>query len=204
MERRAEPRGETLGIDARGRGPITVRRLTPRDRMIVAALLCRLSDTTWGLRYMRPLSRSAAQIAAETERIAGGDQSQRMVLLAVVGGAHGEQVVAIAELVCDQDKPSGELAIVVSDEEQRQGIGRALVRRLASEARARGLTSLRIDTLAENRAMLALIRGLGAPQTVDYCRGEVRVVVDLRLWPPLRRPNGIWSLVNVDLGGILL
>jgi GNAT superfamily N-acetyltransferase len=159
--------------------PVVVRRLGPGDRLLVARLLGRLSDTSWWLRYQTPRSRSAEVLAAETERIASADPSRHTTLLAVAHRGGAEEAVAMAELVRAAHGSSAELAIVVLDAEQRRGIGGELVQRLIGIAREQGLASLHIDSLAENRGMLALIRGIRAPHTIVRGWGEVRATVEL-------------------------
>lgn len=148
------------------------------DAVLVEALLHRLSADTWHRRFMTSALPTEYSIATEMARMAQRDALQHIVVLALVSANMGEEALGIAELVCD---PAGmaELAIVVRDDRQRQGIGRALLRRSLKVARARGVRRLVVDTLSDNLAMLALIREIDAPQTTQRSRGEVRIVVDL-------------------------
>ena len=50
-----------------------------------------------------------------------------------------------------------EIGVVVADAWQGQGVGSALVGALISRAQARGVTSLIMDVLPDNRQMLAMI-----------------------------------------------
>ena len=68
-----------------------------------------------------------------------------------------------------------EFAVAVADTWQRQGLGRALVQRLAVHARASGLQRLHGSVLPGNEAMLQLMAGLGAKLHDDGA------VVDARL-----------------------
>jgi len=54
-----------------------------------------------------------------------------------------------------------EIAFAVIDEYQRRGIGRALMRHLASIARAAGLQTLIAEVLPENTPMLQLFKTSG-------------------------------------------
>lgn len=57
---------------------------------------------------------------------------------------------------------AAEFAVSVADAWQRQGLGQALLRRLAAHARASGIGQLIGTVMPENAAMLGLAQGLGA------------------------------------------
>ncbi len=71
-----------------------------------------------------------------------------------------ESIVANAEYVVNPDGVA-ELAVVVSDDWQGQGLGRRLIQRLQQLARAGRLHGMRGDVLSENRRMLAIMRDCG-------------------------------------------
>jgi len=71
-----------------------------------------------------------------------------------------EMIVANAEYVVN-DEDIAELAVVVADDWQGQGLGRRLIQRLQQLARSRRLRGMRGDVLSENRRMLAIMRGCG-------------------------------------------
>ena len=76
---------------------------------------------------------------------------------------------AVARLVADAryvrnvvQPDEAEFAIVVADDWQSLGLGRALMARLADHARRNGVSAIFGDVLTENRRMIVLMRGLGA------------------------------------------
>jgi methylglyoxal synthase len=76
----------------------------------------------------------------------------------------GDEPVGMAHAWIDEHG-SAELGIIVSREVRRQGVGRRLVDRLATELRARGVAQLCAYTLAENVGFDALARSLGMTRT---------------------------------------
>jgi len=85
-------------------------------------------------------------------------------LVATVGGViigHGMAVDRPADRSAGRTAPPEgrvtEIGVVVADAWQAQGVGSALVRALISRAQARGVTSLIMDVLPDNRQMLAMI-----------------------------------------------
>lgn len=71
-------------------------------------------------------------------------------------------LLAEARYVVDADTRCAEFALAVADDWQGQGLGRALLQRLALHARAEGLAMLEGSVRPDNEPVLALVRGLGA------------------------------------------
>jgi len=115
--------------------------------------------------------------------------------LANVAPAHGAAYVVVdgegeirgeARFYLDAERTGAEFALVVDPGLLGIGIGRALMRRLISEARHRGLHELWGSVLAENALMLDFSQRLGASrETMPDEPGIVRVRFDLSL--PLAR-----------------
>jgi RimJ/RimL family protein N-acetyltransferase len=164
-------------ITRRGR-QVIVRQATPADTALLAELLSRLSERTRWLRYAspHPLWGEAAQ--REAARMAQARPPQQITLVAIMQGYSGEEAVAIAELVRDFENPAaGEVAFLVRDDEQRNGIGVALASRLVQLARAAGITALRAEIQGENWAMQRLVRRLGLPFTATFSGGEAQLLL---------------------------
>jgi len=117
--------------------------------------------------------------------------------LANVATAHGAAYVVVdgdgeirgeGRFYIDREKPSGEFALIVDPTLLGIGIGRALMRRLVSDARRRGLRELWGSVLAENALMLDFSQRLGAArESMMDEPGVVRVRFDLSRPLPRRR-----------------
>jgi GNAT superfamily N-acetyltransferase len=94
--------------------------------------------------------------------------SPAMMRMLAGGGDHMYAVVAVEDgviighaMASDTTSPGGswvtEIGVVVTDARQGQGVGSALIRTLAARARARGITTVTMEVLAENRKMLEII-----------------------------------------------
>lgn len=109
--------------------------------------------------------------------------------LANVSPTHGAAYVVVddageirgeARFYIDAEKPSAEFAVIVDPTLLGMGIGRALMRRLISDAKRRGLRELWGSVLAENALMLDFSQRLGASrETMQDEPGIVRVRFDL-------------------------
>ena len=157
--------------------PVLVRQGAPADTDALVRMYRRLSERSIRLRYGAPrYGISDAALQAEMARAVGA----QICLLGSVGEDGAQSVIALLQLVpLPHDPGTAEVAIVVRDDYQRQGIGRALCRRIGELARARGVRRLQIDMLAENLPVLRLIQSMGARYTSETRRGETRVMIVL-------------------------
>ena len=71
----------------------------------------------------------------------------------------GEEIIGLASYHRSKSDPAtAEVAIVVEDAWQHHGIGRRMVRHLATVAAARGVHQFHAEVLADNRSATGLIR----------------------------------------------
>lgn len=159
---------------------VSVRQAMAADTFLLADLLGRLSDRARYLRYMRSGNFSAEAIWLEAKRMTQGHPLDHLTLVATIRPNEDDEAIAAAELVRDRQEPSvGEIALVVRDDEQQQGIGSFLLWRLICSAQHSGITSLRASMLAENRAVLRLIRTLELPYTAATRYGETQILISV-------------------------
>jgi GNAT superfamily N-acetyltransferase len=159
---------------------VAVRQGSAADATMLAELLGRLSERARHLRYMSPRRFSVDGIWNEAMRMTRGHPFDHTTLVATMRTSEYDEAVAVAELVRDQANPTtGEIALVVRDDAQRQGIGSFLLRHLVHAAQHNGITRLSANMLAENAIMLRLIGGLGLPFTATTSYGETHALIAL-------------------------
>ena len=152
-------------------GQVLVRPLLPGDRPAVEALFGRLSPESRALRFHS----AGYRIDARTiDLITSGH-----VLVAELNG----ELVALASYHPLRDPATAEMAIVVDDAEQGRGIGTAVFECLSRAARRAGIRRFLAEVVATNRAMLALLAGLGFTVTRRFAHGVIEATVDLRVDP---------------------
>jgi GNAT superfamily N-acetyltransferase len=157
---------------------LTMRPIERGDAGLVGGLLMRLSEPTCWLRYSRPRLAPVA-VQREVERMLRRDGAGAIVLLATVRcDDSAEEAVALAELMATRGE-TAEVAILVRDEYQGQGLGSALMAQIVRQAVSQGLRTLRFDIRRENTAMQCLVRGLGLPYRGEYWPEEICLWVDL-------------------------
>jgi GNAT superfamily N-acetyltransferase len=145
---------------------ITVRPLRSGEADVVQAVFDRLGPQS---RLLRFGGAKNVLTAAELSELSLVDD-RRHVLVALVDGVP----VGIARLV--RDGSEAEVAVAVGDRWQRRGVGSVLADRLAADARAAGIASLRARIHAENRASLALMSRMTRCLKTRACGAQLEVV----------------------------
>ncbi|GAB3990010.1 hypothetical protein GCM10029978_116750 [Actinoallomurus acanthiterrae] len=117
-------------------------------------LRMRLSRRSLYHRFFAGTPRIPAFYADTLDRV---DHENRDAVIAVAG----PEVVGIAEYTRDTALPwVADIAVVVADPWQRQGVATRLIADLAGSARRHGVTELRADVLAGNHGARAAIHNL--------------------------------------------
>jgi GNAT superfamily N-acetyltransferase len=155
-------------------GALTVRPITATDAPALVALHARLSADTIYRRYFGARPHLSP---ADVQRFTRVVEDWRFALVAV---REPDDLVAVARYEGSPGEQRAEIAVVVDDALQRQGVGRALLLRLVDVATVRGLDALVADVLGANRAMLGLLRGLGLPSQTTVDHDTHTVTLDLR------------------------
>ena len=176
MRLRSQRRPKAMPRRIHGRS-LTMRPIEATDAGLVGDLLMGLSEHACWLRYSRPRLPVAA-VQCEVERMLRRDGVGAIALLATMRWDSAEEAVALAELVAT-DGETAEVAIVVRDDYQGQGLGSALMCQIVRQAVSLGLHTLRFDMGRENIAMLCLVRGLGLPYRREDWPDEICLWVDL-------------------------
>jgi GNAT superfamily N-acetyltransferase len=149
---------------------IAIRRAGPEDLPAARAMHRRCSPATLAKRYHGPV--------ADADRYLEHLLSPRFGQTLAVETASG-RIAALAHLLWDGDET--EVALLVEDGWQHQGIGAELLRRLTVLAAEAGCGSVYAVTQATNTAMVATMRRLGLP--LDYQVEDGTLVITATLAP---------------------
>lgn len=139
---------------------IVIRPIRPEDAKAVQQLMENLSEES---KYFRFMYRISTLTTAMLVRFTQIDYDREMALVAVSQDSNQNdgQLLGIARYTSNTDKHSCEFALTVSDDCQRQGIGRRLMQHLMNAARDRGLELIEGDVLKNNHKMHKLCKNLG-------------------------------------------
>jgi GNAT superfamily N-acetyltransferase len=156
---------------------VFIRPIQPSDKAMLAAGLTRLSEATVQKRFLGPKPKLTK---GELRYLTEVDGLDHHALVAVVPAWDGA-IVAVARSIRLVDQPAdAEAAIVVADDLQGKGLGKALARMLADHARANGIRRIHATMLSQNPPALALMRVI-AERLSDggHQQGVHEIVADL-------------------------
>ena len=142
---------------------VAVRPIRPEDEPLVKRFHETLSEASVYMRYQNMMKLSTRVAHARLARICFNDYDREMALVVELGGSSaGERsIIAIGRLVKLPGTASAEIAILVSDRYQRQGLGSELVARLVAIARDEGLCEVKATMIATNAVMRHVFQRLG-------------------------------------------
>jgi GNAT superfamily N-acetyltransferase len=165
------------GVDAvrADGGLVHIRTATPDDLTALTELHDRASDRSLYLRFFSAGRECAHHYLPSLVRPADGDHHTLLALM-------GDRVVGVAEFerVSAED---AEVALLIDDEQQREGIGTLLIEHLAEAARDDGYRCFVAEALAENLTVLRLFTDLGLPIEHKFDGGSVQVRIQLQIGP---------------------
>jgi RimJ/RimL family protein N-acetyltransferase len=150
--------------------PVLVRPIVPEDKPLLVAGLRQLSARTVYRRFMSPKTRFTD---AELRYLTEVDGHDHIALVAVTAD---NTLVGVARCV-RVSGDTADMAIVIGDPWQGQGLGRQLSRLLAMAAAAHGIKRFAGTLLADNRPALRIMKGVGNGFEHDELSHGVREVV---------------------------
>jgi RimJ/RimL family protein N-acetyltransferase len=136
---------------------IEFRHIRPDDKGNLAAAMAGLSEESRQKRFLAPKPRLNASELRYLTEIDGFDH---VAILAVLAD-DPDAIAGVGRFVRLSDLPdTAEAAIVVGDRFQGQGLGRELGRRMADEARERGVRRFTATLLGDNVAAHRLFHSI--------------------------------------------
>jgi len=160
---------------------VTIRPIRPEDEPQMIDFHERLSDRTVYLRYFQPLKLTQRTAHERLTRICFIDYNREMALVAELNDpTSGSQIIGVGRLSQLHGKPEAEVAVLVRDDFQHQGLGTELVRRLMLIAKEEKLQYVHSTMLGINREMRAICNRLGFALHVDLEEDLVNAKVALR------------------------
>ena len=153
---------------------VRIRPIRPEDEALMIAFHATLSDRSVHFRYFGAIALNQRTAHERLSRLCFIDYDRQIALVAVTpdSGNGSPLIVGVGRLVKLSTCGEAEVAFVVSDNFQGQGIGAELMCLLIQFARNESLTSLRAVFVAENEAMRGLCLRFGF-QIAESCGNEI-------------------------------
>jgi acetyltransferase len=166
----------------KNRRDVTIRPIRPEDEHLMAEFHRTLSDRTVYRRYFASLSLNSRIAHERLLRICFGDYDREMVLVAEQCDAHPgrAEIVGVGRLNKLPDPNNeAEVAVLVSDRCQNQGLGLELLRRVIQVAREEKVVRVSSEMLGDNVAMQVISRRLGFRLRRQIGSASVKAVLEL-------------------------
>jgi len=177
-----DPREFSMRDTLRDGTPVTVRALRPDDRERMASAIRGLSRESVYTRLFTYRELTDAGL----DRVMRFDPDTEVALVVTTDAPAQERIVGAGRYVAARGSAAArtaEVAFVVEEDFQGQGIAGRLLRHLADIARERGIASFEAEVLPENRAMLAVFARAGLPVSTRREDGIVHVTLALAAPP---------------------
>ena len=151
---------------------LTVRPIRDDDVDRLRRLFYRLSPETVYRRFFQPVRQPSEKLL---HHLAEVDHELRQALVAELD----DEIVAVVRY--DRPSPSApaEVAVLVEDAWQGHGLGRRLLRRLATDAVEHGIVDMSATVLGENQRALRLARRVAPDSHSQLDHGEWLVDIHL-------------------------
>jgi RimJ/RimL family protein N-acetyltransferase len=151
---------------------VGLAQLEPTDGMPLHRFFYRLSPETLYRRFHSPITRPEQ---AQPQRLLDVDHHDREAVVAVVGG----EIVGVARYARRTGADVAEVAVVVADSWQRQGLATRMLTVLAELARVAGVGRFTLEMQADNRAVLRLVRRLYPEAALTHEQGIYETTVSI-------------------------
>jgi GNAT superfamily N-acetyltransferase len=163
----------------RDRRSLTIRAIRPGDKGGLIDALGKVSPQSL---YLRLFSGKCKFTDEEMNQMTAVDFENVVALVAVLEKGGEEQIVGggrFIRLKTPGPGESAEVAFLIDDGHQGQGIGSLLFKHLAGIARRTGIMRFEAEVLPSNSAMLGLFARTGLPFARTLEEGSVRVTIQL-------------------------
>lgn len=155
---------------------VVVRPIGPDDKELLRKAFELLSPETVRKRFLGPKRRLTT---AELKYLTEIDGADHVAVIAVMA-QRPEVVVGVGRFVrLTEDRDSADVAIVIGDPWQHQGLGRHLGAILTDLAREQGIRRFSASLLSDNVAAHRLFAGISQRLRSHHSHGVEELVVDL-------------------------
>jgi acetyltransferase len=164
---------------------VTIRPIRPEDEPLMVKFHETLSDRSVYLRYFHSLSLTRRIAHERLSRICFIDYDREMVLVAerTDPGTGERRIIAVGRMnkldAGLHSENEAEVAVLVSDQYQKLGLGRELLRRVIQIARDEKLSRVSSEMLADNIAVQIIGKRLGFKVRPGEDFTSVRAFLDL-------------------------
>jgi RimJ/RimL family protein N-acetyltransferase len=159
-----------MALQAAGAGYVGLARLEQADGRQLRRFFFRLSPETLYRRFHSPIVRLEQ---THPERLLDIDHHDREAVVAVLD----DEIVGVARYARRPGAETAEVAVVVADDWQRQGLATRMCGVLGDLAAEAGVRQFNLNMQGDNPAVLRLVRRLYPGATLSFSQGTCEAVV---------------------------
>lgn len=161
---------------------ISIRPIRPDDEAAMARFHESLSDRSVYLRYFHMEKLSSRVAHSRLARRCFIDYDSEMALIAEYFNreAGRSDLIAVGRLIRASEEKEAEVALIVSDQFQKCGVGAELMRRLIQVGRDEKLERIVATVLPENMGMRVLAAHHGFKPVISEDLSSIQLALDLR------------------------
>lgn len=154
---------------------VSFRSIQPTDEPNMRDLLYDLSQETV---YYRFMSRQKRFTHRQIHDFVYIDHRKDVAIVGTVPEAAGEEIIAVGRYFLNERSNKAEVAFVIRDDWQNQGIGKFLFKHLISIARRNGIAGFTAEVLRDNRRMQHIFNHSGLKVESRIEEGVYSYVID--------------------------
>ncbi|MFT5700711.1 MAG: acetyltransferase [Desulforhopalus sp.] len=155
-----------------------IRPVKPEDAQLYVHLIEALSPTSIYHRFFGVMNVLPAAMLSRFTQI---DYDREIALVAIDQDPKMERMLGVARIIGDPDGLEGEIAVLIGDAWQGQGIGASLMYKCLMIAEKRGYKHIQGTVLKENTHMLALAKKLGFKISNSQDSGEFKIEINFSI-----------------------
>ena len=158
---------------------VTLRPIRPEDEPLMSKFHETLSDRSVYMRYFSSMSLRSRVAHERLARICFVDYDRQIALVAEEKDAAGERILGVGRLIKLRGKNEAEVAILVSDQSQNQGLGRELLARALQVARAERVRRVSAEMLYDNVLVQNMFKKAGFELRPQPDSSSIKATLDL-------------------------
>ncbi len=154
---------------------VQFRPVHPTDDAKMRDLIYNLSQETIYYRFMSHQQHFGSK---QIHNFVYVDHRKDVAVVGVVPEAHGEDIIAVGRYYLDERTNRAEVAFVIRDAWQNQGIGTFLFKHLVKTAKNNGISGFTAEVLRENKRMQAIFNNSGYKVESSLEEGVYSISID--------------------------
>ncbi|MBI5582182.1 MAG: GNAT family N-acetyltransferase [Deltaproteobacteria bacterium] len=159
--------------------PVIVRAIRADDKEKIDRAFRNLEKESV---YTRLFTHKMELTEKDMKKLTEIDFEREVALVVTLGSRSNEVIIGSGRYFAFEGTDGqrhAEVAFLVEEDYQGQGLARTIMRHLAAIARSRGIAFFEAEVLPENKAMLAAFARSGLPMTQRYTGDIIQVTLSL-------------------------